>query len=83
MDEEVGERLERLAAERDRLRGIGNRTRDYLEWYRITSSSQLSGDFESFVEIKEGLESQPSSRRGPVSEYMNSMQRLFAEDSGN
>ena len=82
-DEEVGERLERLATERDRLRGIGNRTRDYLEWYRITSSSQLSGDFESFVEIKEGLESQPSSRRGPVSEYMNSMQRLFAEDSGN
>ena len=81
-DEGIRERLERLAAERERLRVLGNRTRDYLEWYRITSSSQLSGDFESFVEIKEGLEIRPSSHRGPVSEYMNSMQRLFAEDSG-
>ena len=78
-DEQVEKRLQGLARERERLRSLGNRVRDYLEWYRITNSKQLSGDFESFVELKEKLESRPRGHQGPVSEYLDSMQRLFAE----
>ena len=78
-DEQIGERLLELARERERLRALGNRARDYLEWYRITNSRQLTGDFESFVELKEKLQIQPRRHQGPVSEYLDSMQRLFAE----
>ena len=78
-DEQVEKRLQGLARERERLRSLGNRVRDYLEWYRITNSKQLSGDFECFVELKEKLERRPGGHRGPVSEYLDSMQRLFAE----
>lgn len=78
-DEQIGERLQELARERERLRSLGNRARDYLEWYRITNSKQLTGDFESFVELKEKLQTQPRRHQGPVSEYLDSMQRLFAE----
>ena len=78
-DEQIGERLQELARERERLRSLGNRARDYLEWYRITNSKQLTGDFESFVELKEKLQTHPRRHQGPVSEYLDSMQRLFAE----
>ncbi len=78
-DEQVEKRLQELAGERERLRSLGSRVRDYLEWYRITNSKERSGDFESFVERKEKLESRPGGHRGPVSEYLDSMQRLFAE----
>ena len=76
-DEGIPERLAGLARERERLRGLGVRTRDYLEWYRITNSKRLTGDFESFVDLKERLEEHSAGSRGPVSEYLDSMQRLF------
>jgi hypothetical protein len=78
-DDRVEARLQALADQRVQLRALGSRTRDYLEWYRITNAKQLSGDFESFIELKENLQTMPSERRGPVSEYLDSMQRIFAE----
>ena len=69
----------RLEDVRD-LEALGTRTRDYLEWYRITNSKQLSGDFESFIELKENLQSRPQQRKGPVSEYLDGMQRIFEDD---
>ncbi len=76
-DEGIPGRLEGLARERERLRGLGIRTRDYLEWYRITNSRRLTGDFETFVDLKERLERRPGGPEGPVSEYLDSIQRLF------
>ena len=81
-DEQVEKRLQALARERERLRSLGLRVRDYLEWYRITNSKQLSGDFESFVDLKDKLRIRPGGHQGPVSEYLDSMQRLFAERAG-
>ena len=78
-DEGLPQRLEELRRERARLRSLGVRTRDYLEWYRIANSTRLTGDFESFVELKARLEQGPGQGDGPVSEYLNSMQRLFEE----
>ena len=45
----------------------------------LACDRSLSGDFESFKELKEKLESTPE-RKGPVSEYLDRMQRVFAED---
>ncbi|MFP6859248.1 MAG: hypothetical protein VCA73_18360 [Roseibacillus sp.] len=79
-DDSVEERLQSLATRRADLEALGTRTRDYLEWYRITNSKQLSGDFESFIELKENLQSRPQQRKGPVSEYLDGMQRIFEDD---
>lgn len=75
-DEAVEERLQNLASQRADLAALGSRTRDYLEWYRITTARQMSGDFESFIQLKENLET-TRSRTGHVSEYLDRMQRVF------
>ncbi len=78
-DEQITERLQDLKAERDRLAALGNRTRDYLEWYRITSSEELTGEFDSFIDLKSRLEVMSGKNEGPIGVYMDSMQRLFSE----
>jgi len=80
-DERLAERLHDLQSERNRLAALGNRTRDYLEWYRITSSEELTGGFDSFVEIKNRLEAMSGKNEGPIGIYMDSMQRLFSEQA--
>jgi len=78
-DQSVEERLEGLAMRRSDLLALGLRTRDYLDWVLITKSNELSGDFESFIELKENLQAKPSKHRGHVSEYLDSMQRVFED----
>ena len=78
-DDQIAERLQDLQAERDRLAALGNRTRDYLEWYRITNSEELTGEFESFIDLKNRLEVMSGKNEGPIGVYMDSMQRLFSE----
>ncbi len=78
-DNSVGERLESLAGQRTHLLAVGLRVRDYLEWYRITNAKQLSGDFESFIELKENLQSPPTRRKGPIAEYLDDMQRIYED----
>lgn len=78
-DKQIAERLQNLQAERDRLAALGNRTRDYLEWYRITSSQELTGEFDSFIDLKSRLEVMSGKNEGPIGVYMDSMQRLFSE----
>jgi hypothetical protein len=71
--------LEGLAMRRSDLLALGLRTRDYLDWVLITKSNELSGDFESFIELKKNLQVRPSKHRGHVSEYLDSMQRVFED----
>jgi hypothetical protein len=78
-DQSVEERLEVLAMRRSDLLALGLRTRDYLDWVLITKSNELSGDFESFIELKKNLQVRPSKPRGHVSEYLDSMQRVFED----
>ena len=79
-DDRITQRLQDLQNERDRLLALGKRTRDYLEWYRITSSEELSGEFDSFIELKKRLEAMSGKNEGPIGVYMDSMQRLFSEE---
>jgi hypothetical protein len=76
-DENIAARIASLAMQRAELAALGERTRDYLDWYRISNSQTLSGDFESFMELKGGLKESNSRRRGPVSEYLNDIQRVY------
>ena len=76
-DRDLETRLAALAAERERLRQLGARTRDYLDWYRITSSDELSGAFADYIKVKESLQAPRTPRKGTVSSYLDDMQALF------
>lgn len=78
-DNDIELRVADLAVRRAELVALGERTRDYLEWYRITNAKQLSGDFDSFIKLKEELNVAPRQRSGPVSRYLDDMQRVLGE----
>ena len=79
-DDRIAERLQALQSERDRLVSLGRRTRDYLEWYRITSAKELTGKFDNFIDLKKRLETLRGKNEGPIGLYMDSIQRLFSEN---
>ncbi len=81
-DRDLDARLASLAAEREDLRALGVRTRDFLDWYRITSAEELSGAFEDYIGLQESLRA--GQRRkpvtGPISEYLDDVQALYGEN---
>lgn len=76
-DEQVGERIAALEQARGQFAEMGERTRDYLDWCRITQGRQLSGAFVDYIKLKEKLEAEPSRRSGPVSKYLDDLQSLY------
>ncbi|NNC87367.1 MAG: hypothetical protein HKN82_02775 [Akkermansiaceae bacterium] len=76
-DTRVAERIAELARTRAQFARMGNRTRDYLDWYRITQGRQLSGAFGDYMELREKLEVTPEPRSGPVSRYLDDVQEVY------
>jgi hypothetical protein len=56
---------------------VGQRTRDYLDWYRISNASQVSENFRSYQELKRELETETTANPGPLDRYLSGMQRLY------
>lgn len=79
-DNDIAERVQSLAQRRRDLAALGLRVRDYLDWYRITSAKRLSGDFQTYIDLKESLEEAPNRRTGPVSSYLDKMQEILKEE---
>jgi hypothetical protein len=75
--EKVAQSLAILEEERALFREVGQRTRDYLDWYRISNASQVSGDFRSYQELKRELETETTANPGPLDRYLSGMQRLY------
>ncbi len=78
-DADVEELLHILEEKRVILKKVGERTRDYLDWYQITNASELTGEFQDYQELKLELENQPAVRTGPVGRYLNAVQGLYNE----
>ena len=79
--EDRDEELEARLAEVDRGRAYmvetGERTRDLLDWYRITSATEVSGAFEDYTRLKEELEKDLNPSPGPISRYLDDLQKLY------
>ncbi len=77
--EGIEERLQKLADVRLNLKEAGVRARDYLDWYYITRSNDVSGDFKQYRELSEALQREKMKLREEDStqRYLDEIQRLY------
>lgn len=78
-DAEIDARLASLSHRRAEMVVLGKRVRDLLEWYQINSAQELSGDFETWADLKKQLEMERSENRGPLADYLRDVQAIFGE----
>jgi hypothetical protein len=76
-DEELEARLAELDRGRAYMVETGERTRDLLDWYRITSATEVSGEFEDYTRLMEELEKDVNPSPGPISRYLDDLQKLY------
>ena len=79
-DEDMAARVAELDEARGHLTETGKRVRDLLEWYHITTAREVSGEFEDYMKTKEALERDPTPRTGPISEYLDSIQKIYERE---
>ena len=79
-DENLDARLAELEESREHLRRIGIRTRDILEWYHITTAVEVSGAFDDYIQLKEKLSEGPTQRSGPISRYLDAIEKVYERD---
>lgn len=76
---DIDVRLARLSEVRVKMRSSASRVRDYLDWYYITRSTEVSGGFEKYRSLVEALEKEQ--QRPPVEDslgqYLDEVQRVF------
>jgi len=57
----------------------GERVRDYLDWYYITQSTEVGGDFKAYMELSDALEKESarSNNKDSIQKYLDRVQELF------
>ena len=76
--EGISLKLRNLAAARVQLLERGKRARDVLDWYRISQSRGLSGDFSGYQKLLEQMKREETiEQRNAVSDYVNKMEGLM------
>lgn len=78
--EGVAESFEELAARRENMVAKAQRARDFLDWFEITRARETSGVFEDYLKLKAQLKAQADSKKDPISEYLDRMDRLFTSE---
>ena len=68
-----------LEQKRTALHQVGERLRDYLDWYQIANATSLTGEFKDYQRLKEELESKNPDHPGPLDHYLNAVQNLYEE----
>ena len=78
-DKGIQGRLNKLSDIRLRFKEVGKRTRDYLDWYYITRSDEVSGDFEQYRELSEALQRESMKPRADDStqQYLDGVQKVY------
>ncbi|MDE0827429.1 MAG: hypothetical protein OSA48_11580 [Akkermansiaceae bacterium] len=79
-DAEIEARMASLNERRLNMVDVGKRTRDFLEWYRINTAEEISGEFIDYLKLKEELDEERSENRGPVSDYLRDMQKIYGKE---
>ncbi|MBT8035916.1 MAG: hypothetical protein KJO21_00085 [Verrucomicrobiae bacterium] len=84
-DHEITSRLTQLIDVRVRMKKSGERARDYLDWYYITESDVVSGDFTQYRALIQALEKE--GLRPPADDstlrYLDHIQRVFGADASS
>ena len=78
-DKKIISRLAKLMDVRMKMKSAAIRARDYLDWFYITQSNEVSGDFEKYRDLMDALEKEE--RRSPhgdtTSKYLDGVQRFY------
>lgn len=74
----VAERLEKLSEEREIMYQSGQRARDVLDWYQLSTARDLKGDFTGYQRLLERMKREKTSgEENGVSHYVNQVQKLM------
>ncbi len=83
-DKDIKVRLTKLTDVRLKMLGSGRRVRDYLDWYYITQSSEVTGDYQKYRALTNALEEERLRPRtgDDTQRYLDDVQRIYGGDSG-
>jgi len=73
-------RIAELSQARKILLDSSVRARDYLDWYEINNGLSQGESFDGFVKLKEVLRGDGERKGDHLSQYLDDMQRFFAEE---
>jgi len=78
-DKKLSTRLKNLSDTRKRFVSAGERVRDYLDWYYITQSNEVSGDFKAYMSLSEALqkEAENPDEKDSIQNYLDNVQAIF------
>ena len=79
--ENIDVRLKNLNDSRQQYIKAGERARDYLDWYYITQSDDVSGGFKEYMDLSKALkeEAEDPNKKDTVDRYLDTVQALFSE----
>ncbi len=69
--------LVNLADERAIFDKLGTRVTDYLNWYQLEQPESQAHHFEDFIKAKQQLDTAVPSDGGPISNYLDDIQKLY------
>lgn len=83
-DKDIAERLKEASASRLNSRKAAERVRDYLDWFYITQSSEVSGSFIHYRALSKALEEESlRTRENDATEaYLDQIQRMYGTGGG-
>lgn len=78
-DKEISTRLKNLSDVRMKFQAAGKRVRDYLDWFYITQSHDVSGAFKEYRELSDALkrEAMRPSSQDSTEQYLDQVQKIF------
>lgn len=78
-DKQIRSRLAKLMDVRMKMKSAATRARDYLDWFYITQSNEVSADFDKYRALMEAMEKQQerSPKGDTASNYLDQIQRFY------
>lgn len=78
-DKDISTRLKKLSDVRLKFVQAGKRVRDYLDWFYITQSDDVGGDFKAYIALSKALkrESLRPNSEDSTQRYLDKIQEIF------
>ncbi|MFC5049603.1 hypothetical protein ACFPK9_03085 [Rubritalea spongiae] len=77
-NDDIEERLNALAVQRQNILVADERCRDYLDWYQITRAHSVTGDFSGYMRLKERLAMErEQSKDESIDTYLDKVQTIM------
>lgn len=76
--DKVAATLAALSERRTTMAAKIERARDYMDWFEISRARELSGVFDDYMRLKDGLKANPHTRTDDLSKYLDRMDAIFS-----